>query len=458
MDIIYSNILTKPNSMVLVFDTSKTSSLTATIFPKGTLSISVYWGDGTSDDYTTAGLKTHTYSTSGIYTVEISGSMTEYGYSGTLSGSGLSGAQNLTSVTSFGDLGITSLSYGFYRCSNLTSVPNTLPSTITNTYATFASASKFNQDISNWNVSNVTNMNGMFSNATEFNQPLNNWSMDNCTDVGGMFLGATSFNSSLSGWNLSSCVTTDNMFNSAIAFNQNINNWTLGTTNCYRMFRYATSFNQPLNNWDVSNVKNMEYMFENATSFNQPLNNWNLSNVIWMKHMFSGATSFNSSLSGWNLSSCTDMSSVFVNATAFNQPINDWTLNTTTNFFTDGMFQNATSFNQPLNNWDMSKCTSTWGMFENATSFNQPLNNWNMASCTRMPYFVSGADLGTTAYDATLIGWNNNKLIAANGVANWATNIVVDFGNSRYTAGGAAATARAGLVSYGWTISDGGSI
>jgi len=156
---------------------------------------------------------------------------------------------------------------------------------------------------------------------------------------------------------------------------------------------------------------------------------------------------------------------MFFGATAFNQPINDWTLNTTTNFVTGstfalrhGMFENATSFNQPLNNWNMSKCTDTSNMFRGSTSFNQPLNNWNMASCAGMSNFVLGADLGTTAYDATLIGWNNNKLVAANGVANWATNITVNFGNSKYTSGGDAATARAGLVSYGWTIADGGSI
>ena len=37
-----------------------------------------------------------------------------------------------------------------------------------------------------------------------------------------------------------------------------------------------------------------------------------------------------------------------------------------------------------------------------------------------------------------------------------ATDLRPNFGGARYTAGGAAATARAALVSYGWTITDGG--
>jgi surface protein len=43
----------------------------------------------------------------------------------------------------------------------------------------FSSATKFNQDISNWDVSNVTNMSGMFSGATSFNQDISKWDFTN---------------------------------------------------------------------------------------------------------------------------------------------------------------------------------------------------------------------------------------------------------------------------------------
>jgi hypothetical protein len=122
------------------------------------------------------------------------------------------------------------------------------------------------------------------------------------------------------------------------------------------------------------------------------------------------------------------------------------------------MFNSATSFNQPLNDWTLNTdvAWSAESTFNFASAYQQSMSTWNLARVSTLLNFASGANLGTTAYDATLIGWNNNKLAAANGVANWPTNLTVNFGNSKYTAGGAAAAARADLVSYGWTIIDGG--
>jgi len=41
---------------------------------------------------------------------------------------------------------------------------------VTNMYAMFFGAYKFNQDISGWNVSKVTSMRSMFNQASSFNQ------------------------------------------------------------------------------------------------------------------------------------------------------------------------------------------------------------------------------------------------------------------------------------------------
>ena len=55
----------------------------------------------------------------------------------------------------------------------------------------FYSAYKFNQDISNWDVSNVTDMRSMFYVAQSFNQDIGSWNTSNVTDMSYMFYDAS---------------------------------------------------------------------------------------------------------------------------------------------------------------------------------------------------------------------------------------------------------------------------
>jgi surface protein len=144
----------------------------------------------------------------------------------------LLGAEYLTAVTSFGDLGIESLSLAFFGSNNLIDVPAVLPATVTDLSGLFASASSFNDDISAWNTANVTSMAlmfadliGLFSDSTDstepssaFNQSLSSWVTSSVTDMSGMFAGASSFNQSLSSWNVSLVTSMENMLdNSALS-------------------------------------------------------------------------------------------------------------------------------------------------------------------------------------------------------------------------------------------------
>ena len=63
----------------------------------------------------------------------------------------------------------------------------------------FQSATAFNQNIGNWDVSKVTRMDGMFAN-TPFNQPIGNWNVSGVTNMSAMFINAISFNQDLSSW------------------------------------------------------------------------------------------------------------------------------------------------------------------------------------------------------------------------------------------------------------------
>ena len=67
---------------------------------------------------------------------------------------------------------VTSLAYAFEYFEELEYVNLKDTSYVTDMSFMFSNASKFNQDIGNWNTSNVTDMNNMFEAAISFNQPI----------------------------------------------------------------------------------------------------------------------------------------------------------------------------------------------------------------------------------------------------------------------------------------------
>jgi surface protein len=221
-----------------------------------------------------------------------------------------------------------------------------------------------------------------------------------------------------------------------------------------------------------SNIVRVYGMFSNCINFDQDLSLYDLTGLVddgfgfGLQSMFNGCTKFNNGgspdIGKWNLSAVTSLSNTFNSCRNFNQDIGAWNTSNVTNM--SNTFNTATSFNQSLNNWNVSKVTNMSSMFNGATAFNQDLSSWNLAGLnanTSLDNFMANktgaSSYSTVNYDALLIGWNNNKLLAANGVANWRTDLRPNFGGAKYTAGGAAATARAALVSYGWTITDGGT-
>ena len=259
---------------------------TAVTLPlRGDVDIAVDWGDGSEpESVNTEGNLSHTYSVEGEYTVNISGTLTWFGSN---SWEPWPNAEKLTKVTSFGSLGLLSLSSAFCNATNLTEVPATLPSTVTDVSYMFLSATHFNQDIGGWDVSGVTNMDGMFSNATSFNQDIGGWDVSNVTTMSAMFERATGFNQPIGGWDVSSVTLMRYMFLDAISFNQDIGDWDVSAVRRMDgMFNYAISFNQDIGNWDVSSVETiwgMQGMFSGVTlslsNYNSILVNWSALNL-----------------------------------------------------------------------------------------------------------------------------------------------------------------------------------
>jgi len=440
----------------------------------GDVNVSVNWGDGTSDDVSVAGPLPHTYATSGKYTITVSGSLTGFGQDYDDYGNPLQGAQYLTAVRSFGNLGIASLSSAFETAVNLLEVPSSLPSTVTDLYATFFGASSFNQSLSSWDTSNVTNMSTTFFDASSFNQSLSSWDTSNVTDMRATFFGASAFNQSLNSWDTSNVTDMSGMFGDASAFNQSLSSWdTSNVTDMNKMFHRAKVFNQSLTNWDTSNVTDMSWMFEDAFAFDSDISGWDTSNVTDMSWMFGLASSFNQSLSGWDTSNVTDMSTTFFGASSFNQSLSGWDTSNVTNMVsmfggasvfnqilnlwdtsnvTDmrGMFEDASAFNQILNLWDTSKVTTMAKMFLFAESFNQSLGEWDISAVTSMINMLKFTLMSVTNYDATLNGWGALEQVRQ-------ANVTLDAGSLRSSALSSAARSR--LTNPGgsnWTIVDGG--
>ena len=116
----------------------------------------------------------------------------------------------------------------------------------------------------------------------------------------------------------------------------------------------------------------------------------------------------------------------------------------------DRMFAGCSAFNAAdAPNWQTGSCTDMYRMFYGATSFDRDISAWDVtAIIAAEEMFSGGAGLSTANYDALLIGWEGQAV---------KNNVLFHAGTSKYTGGGAAATARAALIAdHTWTITDGG--
>jgi len=257
-------------ALVVVFTTSTPIEFVILPIRGNLLNANIDWGDGNVSNNVTSANPTHGYSAIGSYTIEVSGIVPGYGDNG----------GQLTSIVSFGNVGLTDLAYAG-SSPNLTSVPNSIPSTVTIIDHMFFNATNFNDsNVNSWNTSSVTSMGSMFQNATSFSQNIGSWNTSNVTNMTNMFRSASSFNQNIGNWNTNNVTDTSLMFFGATNFNGNIGSWnTSNVTNMSLMFFGATNFNGNISSWNTSNVTSMTGMFDSATSFNQNLSSWCVENI-----------------------------------------------------------------------------------------------------------------------------------------------------------------------------------
>ncbi len=357
---------------------------------------SIDWGDGGVEEHFTnlQESPSHIYEAAGVYTIAIQGDFPALQMENSVDLS----KQALLSIDNWGAIHWQSMHHAFYECGNMTYNATDIP-----------------------NLSEVKSMSGMFYSATSFNADLDEWDVSNVTDMSQLFYNANAFNGAIGSWDVSNVTDMSEMFFAANIFNQDIGNWDVGNVKTLEGMLGFTPFNQYIGNWNVSSVENMRGVFGMAANFNQNIGAWDVSNVTDMSAMFSGATSFNQNIGGWIVSNVTEMGY---------------------------MFFNAKSFNQDIGNWDVSNVTTMWWMFNSATAFDQNLGSWNIGNVTTMTNMLNSCGMSTDNFNATILAWHTyaKDHNGPTGIALGATGLVA-CGIDVYTA------AFSLDVDYGWEIS-----
>ncbi len=443
-----------PNPMILEYLVTP-DNLTITLPLNGFVNTIIDWGDGLTDEYFTAGDKSHTYSSvgTGTYQVQITNTLKHFGNGN----NGYPNAERLYKIIDFGEIRLNSLSGAFKDAINLIEI-TTLPSvnsTIGDLSYSFMGATGFNDSyIKNWDVSGVTNMNYMFYDASSFNQSLADWditgitSIDNNGGMSGMFINtnlmAFNYTYTLIGWG-----------------NQNVNNnITLGANDIDYYDEGITARNILISKgWNIIDGEligpmpiPMELTYSNiipGTTITLQINNvindyiidWG-DDIVEQFNYSKPSHTYSQNYSTINIL-IRDIRYPSFNHFGIDDPLLEIIngINKLTNVITFGslyltslkygfynatsltglpstlpsnviltdtsyMLQNASIFNQSLNNWNVSQVTNMESMFENAVLYNQSLNNWSVSGVTNMESMFENALL----YNQSIANWNISQV------------------------------------------------
>jgi surface protein len=158
-----------------------------------------------------------------------------------------------------------------------------------------------------------------------------------------------------------------------------------------------------------------------------------------------------------NLDSVTTLNNIFRSTALLNVNFSNWNVSNITNM--RFAFDATSSFNSNISNWDVSNVSNMDAMLRNTSSFDQNLSSWNIINVTGFTSFLDGATLSTANYDALLIGWEATLQATYPNGSGYTPTISFNGGNSQFTSGGAAQTARTSLINnFSWTITDGGAV
>ena len=199
---------------------------------------------------------------------------------------------------------------------------------------------------------------------------------------------------------------------------------------------------------EVSDIPKFEEDFDITNLINgssseiKGIESWDLGKTTSLNRLFKNNTVFNQEIGGWNTSNVTHIGGIFDGATSFNQYIGQWDTRNVVEML--ATFNGATSFNQSLSGWDTSNVCSMSYMFNGANSFNQDISGWNFSCIEDMTGFMSNSSYNPSYYDNLLVALDESGQ----------EDVVLDMIGINYTTAGS--SARASLITKGWTITDGG--
>jgi len=306
------------------------------------------WGDGSGEQTLLSGNNDHTYSTEGIYNVKIGGT-----FSPNIN-SNLYGL-NFINITHFGDNVVHPTMYvGWRLCSNLDITAYDTP--------TISSGGQLGYCFQNGK--RLVNANGS----------MGNWDMSNLnSSFPSVFQNCTRFNVDISRWNLPSTPSLDSTFQGCATFNQPIGEWNISPSNVRNLFYQAFKFNQPLTNWTIP--ASLSGTFRQAHAFNS-FPGTPAGTFTSMYYAFNNAYVFNQDISSWDVSGVTNFTACFQGTDDFDQPIGSWTINTTpgANINMTAMFYDAPGFSQNISTWDMSEVSviTEFGKYNYGDGFPSP--------------------------------------------------------------------------------------
>lgn len=268
----------------------------------------INWGDGTSNVITDPNQAEvlHTYASSGIYDVNITG--VNFGWSFVNDKDRL----KMLNISNWGTFNISAAST-FWGCSNMTITATDYPIISSASLAfTFASCSSITSiDLSGCDTSSVNGGPGMFSSCRAMHTcNVSTWNTSGFLDVSSMFINCTSLLSlNLTNWNVSNIINLSTTFRNCIVLTTigDVSGW--NTFNVNTMFRlFFGCRNLSLNgiqNWNVSNVLTMQELLRDADLFTASLANWDINQVTTFLAFMSFATgmttaNYDATLISWN--------------------------------------------------------------------------------------------------------------------------------------------------------------